>query len=127
MLLRSVRRSLCLSNMCKKSVSHCFSLFAATCNDGQCDAPRYQRVRAISANDKQKKAPDCKFIDTKEECAIALKELNLNVGYVPTKNRDQFYAKGCTWQRYGVYFNDPGASKCIWNSNDPKTECICKI
>ena len=115
----------------QKSVSHYFSsLFAATCNDGQCDAPRYQRVRAISAYDQQKKAPDCKFIDTKEDCEIALKELNLQVGYVTTKKRDEFYAKGCTWHRrgWGTYFNDPGASKCIWNTyGDPNTDCICKI
>ena len=117
----------------QKSVSHyCFSLFAATCYDGQCNAPRFQRVRPIRADDASKKAPDCKFIDNKEDCVSALKELNLEFGYVVERKRNpQFFAKGCTWHRFGAYFNDPGASKCIWSSSsrDPKhlPDCICKM
>ena len=114
----------------QKSVSHCFSLFAVTCNDGQCDAPRYQRVRAMTAFETKKKAPDCKFIDTKEECDIALEELNLKFGDVMEKNRDpKWYAKGCAWDRwiFGTFNTNSAASKCIWDSHVPVTDCICKI
>ena len=112
----------------QKSVSHCFSLFAATCNDGQCDAPRYQRVRAKTAYTKGD-GPACKFIETEEDCKSALKELNLDFAYVMLKKTDpKWWARGCAWDRWGAYFNNnTKATKCHWNSHGPKTDCICKV
>ena len=84
----------------------------------------------MTAFETKKKAPDCKFIDTKEECDIALEELNLKFGDVMEKNRDpKWYAKGCAWDRwiFGTFNTNSAASKCIWDSHVPITDCICKI